>query len=245
MSTGGLIFGGIFYISVAIFLVGFVYRVWTWVRAPVPLKIALTPAPKSMSGVITRVATEVVIFRSLFRADKPLWVAGWLFHVAFLIIILNHLRYFLYPVPGWVMDLRFLGVYAGLLIVLLLLYLFVRRLVYERVRYISTFADYGVLALIFCIAGTGILMTYFTRVYVYDVKRFMMSIMTFTPGSVPFPDSIVFLIHFSLICALLIYFPFSKLMHSGGIFFSPTRNQRDNPRDARYINPWNEGVKVD
>ncbi len=34
------------------------------------------------------------------------------------------------------------------------------------------------------------------------------------------------------------YFPFSKLMHAGGVFFSPSRNQRDNVRDQRHVNPW-------
>lgn len=38
---------------------------------------------------------------------------------------------------------------------------------------------------------------------------------------------------------LLIYFPFSKLMHMGGIFMSPTRNMRCNTREVRHVNPWN------
>jgi hypothetical protein len=47
----------------------------------------------------------------------------------------------------------------------------------------------------------------------------------------------LFLLHFSLIMLLLIYFPFSKLMHAIGIFFSPTRNQIDNSRIKRW-GPW-------
>ena len=30
-------------------------------------------------------------------------------------------------------------------------------------------------------------------------------------------------------------FPFSKLLHAPGVFFSPTRNQIDNPREVRYV----------
>jgi hypothetical protein len=35
----------------------------------------------------------------------------------------------------------------------------------------------------------------------------------------------------------LIYFPFGKLMHSGGLLLSPTRNQRANFAQ-RFVNPW-------
>ncbi|MEW6607798.1 MAG: menaquinol oxidoreductase, partial [bacterium] len=50
--------------------------------------------------------------------------------------------------------------------------------------------------------------------------------------------------HLFLVCILLIYFPFSKLVHMGGIFLSPTRNLANNNRMKRHINPWNYPVKV-
>ena len=37
---------------------------------------------------------------------------------------------------------------------------------------------------------------------------------------------------------LMIVFPFSKLLHAPGVFFSPTRNQVDNPRERRHVAPW-------
>ena len=60
------------------------------------------------------------------------------------------------------------------------------------------------------------------------------------PGEI----SVMFYIHLALVCVLLIYFPLSKLMHAGGIFFSPTRNMANNNRMVRHINPWNPTVKV-
>jgi hypothetical protein len=33
-------------------------------------------------------------------------------------------------------------------------------------------------------------------------------------------------------------FPFSKLLHAPGVFFSPTRNQTDNPREQRHLSAW-------
>ena len=40
------------------------------------------------------------------------------------------------------------------------------------------------------------------------------------------------------------WFPFSKLMHAGGVFLSPTRNLSNNSRSRRHINPWNHPVSV-
>ena len=49
----------------------------------------------------------------------------------------------------------------------------------------------------------------------------------------------IFYTHLFLVSSLLIYFPFSKLMHMGGIFLSPTRNLPNNSREKHYNNPWN------
>ena len=54
----------------------------------------------------------------------------------------------------------------------------------------------------------------------------------------------VFYIHVFFVSVLLMYFPWSKLMHMGGIFLSPTRNMANNSRAVRHVNPWNYPVKV-
>jgi hypothetical protein len=36
----------------------------------------------------------------------------------------------------------------------------------------------------------------------------------------------------------MIIFPFSKLLHAPGLFFSPSRNQADNSRDKRHLSAW-------
>ena len=46
------------------------------------------------------------------------------------------------------------------------------------------------------------------------------------------------------VCVLLAYFPFSKLMHLGGVFLSPTRNMANTTRMVRHINPWNAPVPL-
>jgi len=54
----------------------------------------------------------------------------------------------------------------------------------------------------------------------------------------------LFYVHFFLVCVLLAYIPFSKLMHLGGVFMSPTRNLPNNSRAVRHENPWNYPVKT-
>ena len=46
------------------------------------------------------------------------------------------------------------------------------------------------------------------------------------------------IVHLLLVALLMLVFPFSKLLHAPGIFFSPSRNQVDNPREKRHIAAW-------
>jgi nitrate reductase gamma subunit len=52
------------------------------------------------------------------------------------------------------------------------------------------------------------------------------------------PADAVLYAHLMLVAALMIVFPFSKLLHAPGIFFSPTRNQADDPREHRHLSAW-------
>lgn len=233
------VFNLLAYLAAAIFLVGFLRKVVLYFQTPSPLKIPTTPAPKTAGGVVMRLIPEVLLFRSLLKggtAEKILWFGGWVFHVSFLLIVLRHLRFFTYPVPGWVMSFQQIGIWAGLIFPLALLILIVRRFTNDRLAVISLFQDYFILVLIILIGLTGLLLKYFIRTNLVDVKAFILGLLTFSP--VQMPDSPLFLIHFSLVLLLLVYFPFSKLMHAWGVLVSPTRSQADNPREVRHLTPW-------
>jgi len=227
------------YVSGVVFFIGTVYRLWIWGKTPVPLRIVTTPAPKTRSGVIGRIIGDVLWFPSLFKGDKILWIGGFFFHALLWLVLLRHLRYFLYPVPGWVESLQTFGLYAGYLIPLPLLLLLARRLLMERILYISILGDYFALLLLFGITTTGLLLSVFFRAYLVNAKGMLQGLIHFAPevNEVPW----LFGLHFFLVMVLLIYFPFSKLMHSGGVFFSPTRNQRAN-FEKRFVNPWDVSV---
>lgn len=234
-----IIFNLLAYLATIIFVSGLIYRVILYFNTPSPLKIPVTPAPKNSIGVVIRLIPEILFFRSLLRggtAEKILWLGGWFFHVSLLLIVLRHLRYFLYPVPGWVMSLQQIGIWAAWVFPIAILLLIIRRLLIDRLIVISLFQDYFVLFLLLSIGITGLLLKYFIRANLVDVKAFMLGLLTLNPVTVP--DSPLFLIHFSLVMLLLIYFPFSKLMHAWGVLMSPTRVQTDTPREVRHVNPW-------
>ena len=228
------------YVSATVFVLGVTYRLYLYFKTPAPLKITLTPGPETLSGVIVRMAGDVTLFQNLFKADKVLWAGAWIFHISLLLVLLRHLRYFFYPVPGAVIAVQTVGLFAGYVFPLAALFLFWRRTAQQRPLYVSGLLDYGVLILLGSIATTGLIMHYYARAFLVDVKAFILGLLTFHPVAPPMHA--LFLLHIFLVCLLLIYFPYSKLMHTGGIFFSPTRNQPFDVRKRRHINPWDYPV---
>jgi nitrate reductase gamma subunit len=226
-------------------------------------------SPYNSLGVVARMALEVLAFRSLFRNTKVdlrseeqrivygnskyLWLAALAFHYSFLVVLVRHLRFFTEPVPfviGILQDLDGffqIGVptvyLTGVVLAAALAYLLLRRLADPKVRYISLPADYFALLLLLGIALSGILMRYFVKVDIVKVKELVMGLLRFEP-SVPAGIGLIFYIHLFLVCALIAYFPFSKLVHMAGVFLSPTRNLTNTSRMRRHVNPWNYPVKV-
>jgi hypothetical protein len=76
-------------------------------------------------------------------------------------------------------------------------------------------------------------MKYVAHTDVIAVKAFILGLIYFDIQ--PLPQDPALLIHLGLVALLMIIFPFSKLLHVPGVFFSPTRNQVDNPREVRYV----------
>ncbi len=232
------------------------------------IKYSKLESPATGWEVFLRMFLEVVAFRSLFRnlrtemgpgfrpvygSSKWLWLGGIAFHYSFLIVFLRHLRFFTQP-PSKLVSIidsfdGFLQIghphlqLTGVVLFFAALYLFLRRLYIPQVRYISLPADYFPLLLIMGIAGSGILMRYFIKTDITKVKELTMGLATFHP-KVPEGIGVIFYVHIFLVSVLFAYFPFSKLVHLGGVFLSPTRNLANNSRMKRHINPWDYPVKV-
>lgn len=223
--------------------------------------------PTTTGAVVVRMLLEVLLFRSLFRNvraeihdgniaykwQKWLWIFGLMFHWSFFLVVVRHMRFFTDPIPGFIQGVAAVdgffefglqGLYiTGLLLLAAVTYLFLRRVAVSEIRYISLLSDYFPLLVIMGIASTGILMRYVLHVDVIAVKELTMGLVTFNPV-VPEGVSSVLFMHVFLVSVLLAYFPFSKLMHAGGVMLSPTRNMANDSRERRHVNPWNAPVHV-
>jgi nitrate reductase gamma subunit len=132
---------------------------------------------------------------------------------------------------------------SDVLIVGGLIYLLQRRFSDPQVRYISLFSDYFALFLLFGIASSGLVMRHFVKTDLEEVKQLAIGLALFSPR-VPSGVGPWFFVHLTLVSVLLGYFPFSKLVHMGGIFLSPTHNLANDSRMRRHVNPWDYPVKV-
>ena len=257
-----MIAAAIAYLAFAIFVAGMVWRVVAWARVPVPFAIALTCGqqkslegiraawlenPWTRAGAACRTAIEALWFRSLlrdsraelvpgvcfvYRGDRSLWGGALLFHGCLLWVWIGHLRFFVEPALVGPAN-RFVdaGLVAGLA------FLFLRRVLDRRLRYLTLAADYLPLALVATVAGSGVLMRWWSHTDVAAVKRFALGLATFHPVA-PVGVGLLFYIHLFAASALAASIPFTKLAHMAGVFFSPTRNLPNDSRARRHVNPW-------
>jgi nitrate reductase gamma subunit len=231
------------------------------------IKSASLDNPSTGWSAFRRMLLEVLLFRSLFRnnrarlheqrlvlgEDKYLWLGALAFHWSLLVILLRHLRLLLQPVPTFVSAISKLdGIFqvgipalyiSDVFILGALVYLTARRFRNAQVRYISLPIDYLALFLLLGIVISGLLMRFVVRADVVAIKQLALGLAVFHP-TVPVALSTMFLVHLLLVSTLAAYFPFSKLMHLGGVFLSPTRNLANNNRSQRHVNPWNHPVKT-
>ena len=236
MPTLTVIIALAFYAAASLCAAGLVFKIAQYARTPAPLKIPTTPAPITRTGVAARLVREVVLFESLFKASKWTWLFGWIFHAGLLIVLIGHLRYFTEPV--WVPAVLVQGIapYAGLAMIAGLAGLWARRFLVDRVRYISAPSDHLMLALLVAIGGSGTAMRFAIHTDIVALKAFALGLVRLDWQ--PIPSDGVLLLHLGLVVALMAVFPFSKLLHAPGLFFSPTRNQADDSRERRHIAPW-------
>jgi len=241
MTTASVLYAVLFYFAALILVIGVGRKIVIYARTPQPLKIPTTPAPVTRTGVWWRMFKEVTVFESLFKSNKWTWIFGWLFHFSLLLAFFRHLRYaltpdsLLWPLVSLEVVQTF-GKYAGYTMVIGLAGLFGRRLLVDRVRYISSPSDFLMLLLLLAIGGSGLLITFVSPADIVTLKAFVLGLLLFDWQ--PLPSHPILFVHLGLVITLMIVFPVSKLLHAPGVFFSPTRNQVDNPRERRWTAGW-------
>jgi nitrate reductase gamma subunit len=231
-----IFFAVLFSLSTLVLVAGLAMKIAQYARTPAPLKIPTTPAPLTKGGVALRLGREALLFESLFRGNKGLWLFAMLFHLGLAAVLVRHVRYFETSVGLIGSLVQPFALQAGLAMVAGLTLLLARRLVVERIRYITGPSDILMLVLLLAIGVTGLMMKGMVHTDVVAVKAFFTGLMSLELR--PLPGDPLLALHLLLVCALMIVFPFSKLLHAPGLFFSPTRNQTDNPREVRHLAPW-------
>jgi nitrate reductase gamma subunit len=215
------------YFAFATFLIGTTVRVVGWLRTPVPFHLTLFPVRKNRTGRAVSVATEFLLCRSLFREDKLLWLWVWLFHMTLVMVAAGHVlgitflrdQFTLVGLNASASKLLslILGGATGFIMTVSLCALLCRRIVNANVRRLSEPNNFFELLVLLAVALTGILM--YVPGFHADlpaVKAFLAGIFRLQP--IPIPHNSPFVIHFLLANLLLLYFPFSHLLHSSGFF---------------------------
>lgn len=229
---------GVFpYLAVAVFVIGTIYRLWQWLKIPVPLRINLAPAKTTWKAVTGKIAAEVLLFVSLLRNDKTLWVFAWVMHVCGLVVLLG--SHFLglidaglglwtpYRIPGGAAVL-FIAACFSFPMVGAVLYFIFKRLFSREVRRITLPTDYFALILILVHVGNGIYMSFFTKLDMTEVMKWGMGLSTFQPYIIQ--NNWIFAFHCLTGFGLFMYFPFSKLFHPlGQVVNRWTFTQKEEP----------------
>jgi nitrate reductase gamma subunit len=222
------------YVTIVVFVVGIIQHIKVWRSLPAP-GMTLTPAPKPGLPRAIAFLKETLFFRSLLKGDKSLWFFGWIFHIMLALIFIGHLRVIaLLPdrilmaigmTPENIDKMSYItGGTAGVVILIMLLVLFGRRLFLGRVREISSQGDFIALLLILVILVTGDAMRFFTHFDLSQTRGYFTGFVTFS--AVALPANKLFITHYFFAQLLIMYMPYSKLLHFGGIFFSEALIQK-------------------
>lgn len=221
------------YITLPVLVIGLLYRLGRWANGRIVHNITLTPAPTTQAGALVDIAMEAVLFRSLFKADKPLWSGAWLMHIALFSVLGGHLvgigtlgLQFYYigltsaELSEYLSDL--LGTSFGVLVLLGLFYLLYRRMAVNEVKQISAPSDYAHLILLIAIVTVGDIMRFVPEwgMHYEPARDYVVKLLTFKAIT---PDMEVmhkplFVIHLLLVQILAMVLPFSKLLHIPGMF---------------------------
>ncbi|MFA4835101.1 MAG: respiratory nitrate reductase subunit gamma [Dehalococcoidia bacterium] len=207
------------YITLAILVLGIVYRVKRWKKLP-RAKSIIFPTKPNRTGTVKAVAKDILLFTKTYKSSRALWVMAFLLHIGLLLVIMGHIR--TVTEISWLWGLfnlskdgiddasMILGSIAGTLMLAGIILLLVRRLT-PTWRFLSIFEDYYVLLILLGIVFTGLGMRWFSEIEVNEIHDYSRGVLTLSPSADI--TNAWFLWHFTLAQTLIIYFPFSKLVH--------------------------------
>jgi nitrate reductase gamma subunit len=232
-SSCAFVIGGVLpYVVVLTFVPAVVCRFRAWSRIPKGRSLTLFPAPRGSAA--RSMLAEALFFPRLFKSDRPFWCISWVFHASLALVAAGHLRLVTSSVDEALLSLGLsregltamsdaLGSTAGILMLGTGALLLVRRITTARVREASDASDFVALLLVLSIVVTGDLMRFGSSVELAQTRAWASSLLVFAPAV---PSDPTFLIHALLAQLLIMYVPFSRILHFGGIFFTQALVQK-------------------
>jgi nitrate reductase gamma subunit len=194
------------------------YRLYKWVSAPKASGHFSIYISEGVGNSILNVFQDLAYFPRMIREEKNLWITSWLFHLSILMSVISHYKVFLrYNIildrisPTYFNILsHILDGGAAILMIGTLILLFSRRLT-SFLRKLSEPEDYLVLLLIMIIAVSGFILRYSSSINLLALRRYFASLVLMAPNNIP--TNPIFLIHYTSVMILMIYFPFGKMTH--------------------------------
>jgi nitrate reductase gamma subunit len=160
---------------------------------------------RSTLKVLALALLDIIFLRRLLRMNRLLWFGEWAFHVSFILVVLGHLRYIVEPVPAVFNYFTCIGKHAGYVLPLSLVYIVLVRLrMNEKGDYFSR-KNLLLVTIIFLMGITGVIMRFFVRQDIIDIKNYVLGILSFNVN--PLPGSPLFIVHYILFLAVLLYLP--------------------------------------
>jgi len=214
-----IVFG---YIAILAFIVGVAYRIWNWARLPTGFSWGLFPKPTRWT--VTSLIWKAFAWPTLLKADKWLWIAALCFHLGMLVLFLGHLGVFVDMASfgegvGIPAEASYtVGIVAGSIAGIVILFYVFRRLFITRTKEISSFADHFWLWALLVVVGVGIYARVFHEVSSDAVREFAVSVVTLRP-ILP-PENSWFLLHTLLSEFFIIYAVMGKPIHFVGQLFT-------------------------
>lgn len=239
MGITGVLLTALGYAAIGVFVLGMLWQMGKWSMAGLPFRVTVFPV-RSNWAATRHILWEALSFRSLWRGVREHWAAAWFFHFLLALVLLGHVAgigllgrefvvFGLAPAQSLALS-HLLGSVLGVLLLLAVVYLLVRRAGQKAIRLISSAEDYLMLILLLAIVGTGNGLRFLSTVELAAVRDFVAGLVLFHP--VAPPASPWFVAHFTLVALLLLYFPFSKLVHTCGFFFTRWTITRHYPRQV-------------
>jgi nitrate reductase gamma subunit len=192
------------YLCYLIFALRIIWRIFLLSKVPENTDSSAMPQPKTTFLTVIRTARDIVLLTRLFKVNPLLWFGEWVFHTAFVLVLIRHLRYVLDTAPGWLMDIESAGRLAGHVLPITLIYIFIVKFLIEKKNYFST-GNFFLLLLLFLLSTTGIIMVNFMPPDIIEVKTFISRALSLKTE--PAPDGLLFIIHFVTASIFLAFIP--------------------------------------